>query len=410
MRDPWKWTEEDIRSLIHNKIGESTTLEYKACDSLGRTDGKKKEISKDVSAFANSAGGTIIYGVTENSSHEPEAIDVGFDPTDISGEWLEQVINSNIERRIGGIIINSVLLPKTQPGKVLYVVSIPESKLAPHMAADDRFYKRFNFQSVAMKEYEVRNLIRQEGYPSRDVVCAWRDYVMNPLLSTTINEQKYLEREKWTWDRWSSIPIEIKEITYIGDRSTYSGNQEQFLESYPEIQQAMDDHDKAVAEVNTRCEELFEAIKKSHHLLDIYLTTITPEALQPLKIIFPSELGHCATDEDILQRIFGSSTNREDHLATLAEYILNKSTEFSLSDRTTAPIWNTHRDKFLQVLEFGPIANYWNKANQARERLLKRLEHLVGLLRNTRSELTRQHGVPVEVHEKPIMMYRSDLY
>src|SRR5947209_20369919 len=168
MKEPWQWTEEDILNLIINKIGESTTLEYKACGALAKTNEKKDEISKDVSAFANSAGGSIVYGVIENKdTHEPEDIDAGFDPRDISGEWLEQVINSKIERRISGVIINTVALPTTRPGKVLYVVYVPESNLAPHMAADDRFYKRFNFQRVAMKEYEVRNLMRQEHYPSQ---------------------------------------------------------------------------------------------------------------------------------------------------------------------------------------------------------------------------------------------------
>lgn len=39
----------------------------------------------------------------------------------------------------------------------IYVVQIPESYDAPHMCKDQRFYKRYNFESVAMEEYEVRN-------------------------------------------------------------------------------------------------------------------------------------------------------------------------------------------------------------------------------------------------------------
>lgn len=404
MKEPWEWTEDDILSLIRNKIGESNTLEYKSCDSLGRTDGKKREISKDVSAFANSAGGTIVYGVIENSSHEPESIDVGYDPSDISGEWLEQVINSNIERRIGGVIINPVSLPNTRPGRMLYVVYVPESALAPHMAADDRFYRRFNFQSVAMKEYEVRNLMRQESYPSRDVACAWRDYVINPLLWTVISEQKYLELKRWTWDRWRSNRSGIKELGHISDRSMYSANQEQFLESYQEIQQVLDEHDAAVDEVNERCEELFEKIKKSNHLLDIYIKITTPEALESLKEKFPNELQHGHHAEEILQRIFGSSRNRDDHLTTLAEYIVNRAGEFS-NDRTTAPIWNTYRERFLEVLDFGPITDYWETADKAREELLKTLERLISLLKNTRAELARQHGIPVEVKKDVQVIY-----
>lgn len=57
MKPPWEWDESDIQELVAGQVQESLTLDYKACDALARTDGKKKEISKDVSAFANSAGG-----------------------------------------------------------------------------------------------------------------------------------------------------------------------------------------------------------------------------------------------------------------------------------------------------------------------------------------------------------------
>src|SRR5690606_19203108 len=35
---------------------------------------------------------------------------------------------------------------------------IPKSIEAPHLAKDKRFYKRFNFESVSMEEYEIRQL------------------------------------------------------------------------------------------------------------------------------------------------------------------------------------------------------------------------------------------------------------
>src|SRR2546428_396521 len=99
MRTVSEWEEADILELIKEGVQESVTLDYKACDALGKSDAKKNELSKDVSAFANSAGGTIVYGVLENG-HVPVSIDRGYDPFDISKEWLEQVINSRIQRRI----------------------------------------------------------------------------------------------------------------------------------------------------------------------------------------------------------------------------------------------------------------------------------------------------------------------
>src|SRR5262245_49803180 len=105
MKDSWEWEEPDIQQLIDDKIEESITLDYKASAALSRTDNKKvTELTKDVSAFANSAGGTIVYGVAEDPSDRrlPGGIDGGVDPKDISREWLEQILNTRIQRRVDG--------------------------------------------------------------------------------------------------------------------------------------------------------------------------------------------------------------------------------------------------------------------------------------------------------------------
>jgi hypothetical protein len=155
--EPWLWTESDLLQLVELGVQESLQLDYKRCDALHSSDGKKNEISKDVSALANAAGGTIVYGIIE-SGHLPHALDKGFDPSEITREWLEQVINSRIQRRIDGVRINQVALTQTAPGRVAYVVWVPQSAMAPHQASDKRFYKRFNFESVPMEEYEIRDV------------------------------------------------------------------------------------------------------------------------------------------------------------------------------------------------------------------------------------------------------------
>jgi hypothetical protein len=166
MQDPWEWTEQDVLALINDGIQESLVLDYKRSDSLGKTDRHKREISKDVSAFANSAGGTIVYGVIEKN-HLPQSIDEGCGE-DINREWIENVINSNIQRRIDGVRITPIEL-STHPGRHIYVIWIPQSKRAPHMANDNRFYKRFNFQSVPMEEYEVRDVSRRLDSPDLNI-------------------------------------------------------------------------------------------------------------------------------------------------------------------------------------------------------------------------------------------------
>jgi hypothetical protein len=55
------------------------------------------------------------------------------------------------------------------PGKVAYVVVVPASIRAPHQAADKRFYKRFNFESVPMEEYESRDTANRSAVPDLDI-------------------------------------------------------------------------------------------------------------------------------------------------------------------------------------------------------------------------------------------------
>jgi hypothetical protein len=169
MKRPQEWEEKDLEEMIVDQHEENIELDFKRADALGRTDGRKTEISKDVSAFANSAGGTIVYGMDEDPlpPHHAAALSP-VDPKEFSKEWLEQVINSRIQPRIEGIVINPIELATSTPGGFAYVVVVPESTTA-HQAFDKRYYKRFNFQSVAMEDYEVRQTMNRASRPAYSV-------------------------------------------------------------------------------------------------------------------------------------------------------------------------------------------------------------------------------------------------
>lgn len=163
-----QWDLADLLEHINDKIQEGLTLDYKSSKALARTDNFKNELSKDVSSFANSAGGRIIFGIDE-AGHLPVAIDGGVDPSDFTREWLEQVINSNVQPRISGVLIKQIAVG---PDRVAYALDIPQATaLAPHQARDHRYYKRFNFQSVAMEDYEVRDTMRRSTTPAPFIKC-----------------------------------------------------------------------------------------------------------------------------------------------------------------------------------------------------------------------------------------------
>jgi len=151
-----------LQNLIENQIEESLHLEYKASGALGKEDKKKFDISKDVSAMANSDGGILIYGITEDQSnrHLPIGIEA-IKRKELPKEWLEQIIQDNIQPRINGIQIFTISIGIEG---VVYVVDIPKSNTA-HQATDKRYYKRFNFNSVPMHDYEIRDVLNRAKNP-----------------------------------------------------------------------------------------------------------------------------------------------------------------------------------------------------------------------------------------------------
>src|SRR5262245_56622897 len=152
-------TKEDLQRLVDEEIPESLTLDYKASPSLARDDKSRDELCKDVSAFANSAGGQILYGIVEKD-RRPVKVDDG---SDLSREWIEQVIGSRVQPRLDGLVITPVSVGS---GRHAYVLTIPQaSGRAPHQAPDKKYYKRQNFQSVPMEDYEIRDALRRATTP-----------------------------------------------------------------------------------------------------------------------------------------------------------------------------------------------------------------------------------------------------
>jgi hypothetical protein len=162
------WNAEDLARLIADQVHESVGLDYKAAGALGQANNQKLEVGKDVSAFANSAGGVLVYGMTENG-HVPAAIDP-VTAAPLSKEWLENVIISNVQPRIDGLHVNPIQIAA---GRYVYVVTVPQSHAA-HQASDHRYYKRFNFQSVPMEDYEVRDTMNRGRTPLISVAIKCR--------------------------------------------------------------------------------------------------------------------------------------------------------------------------------------------------------------------------------------------
>ena len=134
-------TAEHILALIEHRIPESQELEYKR-ELPGAKDSDKREFLADVSSFANTTGGVILYGVATGKDENGE--DSGLPdqimgvPDTISGNDLlrfSQVLHSGFSPRLSGEAWAFVSLPD---GRRVVALGIPRSMFGPHMVWSEK--------------------------------------------------------------------------------------------------------------------------------------------------------------------------------------------------------------------------------------------------------------------------------
>lgn len=157
-----------LNSIVDSQLIESNSLEFKGAaslvTSLEKPCSKHDDLSKDISAMANSNGGRIIYGLKESKDKLGRGTAESLDPINnskISPDWLDQVINSRISPRIPNVKITPI---RFDDASYIYIVDIPQSDTA-HQAHDNKYYKRYNFQAVPMDDWEVKDVIGRGNKP-----------------------------------------------------------------------------------------------------------------------------------------------------------------------------------------------------------------------------------------------------
>jgi hypothetical protein len=145
---------EEVKSLKDDGVPESRILEYKS-KLPGRSDGEKREFLKDVSAFANTEGGVIIYGIREKEGIPQSFVDLGELDIDSEQLRLENMVRDGLNPGLKGLAFQLLEVR----GFRFLALGIPKSLSQPHMIwfkRDGTFWRRSSAGKYQMDVTELR--------------------------------------------------------------------------------------------------------------------------------------------------------------------------------------------------------------------------------------------------------------
>lgn len=163
--DVEQWTYGKIVDLVHEGYDENDVLEIK---KEINTDSER--FTQSVCAFANTDGGTIIFGIDNNrqkSLHLNDRI-CGLDDTDqLKRNIIDKIKNIEPSIPIKNLIFrkSNIKLPN---GKVIVILKVQSSNNKPHQY-NHLFYKRLSDGNDPMNVSEVKQLILKSQQHSHNV-------------------------------------------------------------------------------------------------------------------------------------------------------------------------------------------------------------------------------------------------
>ena len=159
MKKESKYDKNYVENLIVNEVEENLHLEYKSGLLTSNVNSLSSKLTKVLSSFANSDGGTLILGIKEydqeDKSHLPEKA-TPIDKKKFPKERIEQLIQDNTSPKLSDLDI----IPIEYEEGYVYVIKVPQSTTA-HQAKDLRYYRRMNFKSEPMNDYEIRDIMNR---------------------------------------------------------------------------------------------------------------------------------------------------------------------------------------------------------------------------------------------------------
>jgi len=147
---------EDIETIVRDKIPESRTMDYKL-EVHPATDAGNKEFLKDISAFANTVGGYVIYGVDEKEGIPTSIKGVEVNDFDELKLRFENLLRTGVDPPIRGIDFVEVDFKNS---KKVVVALVPKSVARPHAVKIKKHFRFYGRNSGGVYMLEVDDLRR----------------------------------------------------------------------------------------------------------------------------------------------------------------------------------------------------------------------------------------------------------
>jgi hypothetical protein len=187
------WDEDDVLALPR---GENDTFERIGSRLLDFT---IAGVTQDqLSAFANTGGGRIFYGVGDDGTVEGGGVTRLIRGRQTGKDWLETVAPSVVEYEIVGVNVYEVL-PKAAGSviardKALYIVDIPDSDRAPHQSKrDSKYFVRLGGRSQPASHKLVDDIRNRRRHPVLEMASARFQVLGLPIRDRVVNFDPVLE-------------------------------------------------------------------------------------------------------------------------------------------------------------------------------------------------------------------------
>ena len=158
-------SEADVLRLITAQETEGPHLEFKR--ELPRTDnGSRHEFLADVSAFANSGGGDVVFGIEEDDQGRAASVVALAENPDQEPRRLLDVLMNGVEPRLPGVHVQPIAVT----GGSVFVLRVPQSWAGPHrVKTNQHFFLREGPRKRQLDVPEIRSLFLRSDSQAQKV-------------------------------------------------------------------------------------------------------------------------------------------------------------------------------------------------------------------------------------------------